>query len=153
MNYGADGNAKSDDTNILGSIVAPNKDNWGDVNSPLIRISNVNHLTVDGGGHIEGNGNIWWPCQTCKRPTLLSFHACKDLSVSSLHIANSPGAHISINGCENAKFFKMNINAPGNSPNTDAYDIASSKNVVFEDSTLAVGDDCIAINGGVDLVM
>ncbi|CAL0324378.1 unnamed protein product [Lupinus luteus] len=125
---------------LLGKIVAPSMDQWGSDKTHLIAISKVNSLTIDGGGQIEGNGQTWWEkCnKKCSRPRLVQFHACNDLSVSSLHISNSPGAHISINSCENAKFFDMNINAPGDSPNTDAYDISSSKNVVFEDSTLAI---------------
>ncbi|CAL0324375.1 unnamed protein product [Lupinus luteus] len=135
---------------ILGKIVAPSMDQWGSDKTHLIAISKVNSLTIDGGGQIEGNGQTWWEkCnKNCPRPRLVQFRFCNDLSVSSLHMSNSPGAHISINNCENAKFFNMNINAPGDSPNTDAYDISSSKNVVFEDSTLAIGDDCIAVNAG-----
>ncbi|CAL0324379.1 unnamed protein product [Lupinus luteus] len=135
---------------LLGKIVAPSMEQWGSHKNDLITISNVKSLTIDGGGHIEGKGKTWWDkCgRKCPRPRLVQFHACNDLSVSSLHISNSPGAHISINSCENAKFFKMNIIAPANSPNTDAYDISTSKHITFEDSTLAVGDDCIAINTG-----
>ncbi|ESW06320.1 hypothetical protein PHAVU_010G038000 [Phaseolus vulgaris] len=50
------------------------------------------------------------------------------------------------------KYFNvMDFGAHGdgtNSPNTDGFDIVGSKNVAIEDSTLATGDDCIAINGG-----
>ncbi|XP_019463190.1 PREDICTED: probable polygalacturonase At3g15720 [Lupinus angustifolius] len=138
---------------LLGKIVAPTKDQWGEDKTHLITISKVNSLTIDGGGYIEGNGNTWWEtCKKCSRPRLLRFSSCKDLSVSSLHITNSPGAHISINNCEHAKFINMNINAPGNSPNTDGYDISNSKNIVFEDSTISVGDDCIAVNRGCSFI-
>ncbi|XP_019463165.1 PREDICTED: probable polygalacturonase At3g15720 [Lupinus angustifolius] len=134
---------------LFGNIVAPTKDEWVDDKKDLIIISNVNSLTIDGGGYIEGNGNTWWErCKDCTRPGVLRFSSCNDLSVSSLNLVNSPRFHIAINNCKNARFFNMNINAPGNSPNTDAYDISNSKNVVFQDSTIAVGDDCIAINGG-----
>ncbi|XP_027906256.1 probable polygalacturonase At3g15720 [Vigna unguiculata] len=63
-------------------------------------------------------------------------------------MSNSPGAHISVNGCDGALFSHININSPPKSPNTDGFDIAVSKHVVIEDSILATGDDCIAINGG-----
>jgi polygalacturonase len=35
---------------------------------------------------------------------------------------------------------------------SDALDISSSKNLIFRDSHLTVGDDCTAINGGVSNV-
>ncbi|KAE9611161.1 putative polygalacturonase [Lupinus albus] len=76
---------------------------------------------------------------------LLYFYGCNNLSVSSLDVGNSPGFHIPINGSENVRFFNMNIHAPGHSPNTDGFDLWNSKNVVIEDSIVAVGDDCIAI--------
>ncbi|OIW01067.1 hypothetical protein TanjilG_14250 [Lupinus angustifolius] len=83
-------------TLLLGKIVAPTKDQWGEDKTHLITISKVNSLTIDGGGYIEGNGN------TC--------------------------------------------------PNTDGYDISNSKNIVFEDSTISVGDDCIAVNRGCSFI-
>ncbi|RCH99809.1 Exopolygalacturonase rpg13, partial [Rhizopus stolonifer] len=33
--------------------------------------------------------------------------------------------------------------------NTDALDISSSKNIIFRNSEMTIGDDCTAINGGV----
>ncbi|KAE9611156.1 putative polygalacturonase [Lupinus albus] len=134
---------------LLGNIVAPNMDQWGKDKIRLIRISNVKSLKIDGEGKIEGNGSSWWQkCRNCKRPRLLEFYACNDLSVSYVNLANSPGAHISINSGDRSRFVHMNINAPSNSPNTDGFIISGSRNVVFEDSTIATGDDCIAIKAG-----
>jgi len=70
---------------------------------------------------------------------VLAFNACNDLSVSSLSIANSPQAHITINGCEGATFSNINIQSPGDSPNTDGIDISSSKRILIKDSNIASG--------------
>ncbi|KOM58509.1 hypothetical protein LR48_Vigan11g154300 [Vigna angularis] len=78
----------------------------------------------------------------------LVFQSCNGLTVKSLSMSNSPEAHIAVNGCDGALFSHININSPPKSPNTDGFDIANSKNIVIQDSTLATGDDCIAINGG-----
>ncbi|XP_050920526.1 polygalacturonase ADPG1 [Lathyrus oleraceus] len=120
------------------------------IQSSWIRIQYVNSLTIDGTstGRIDGFGSTWWPCKSCRRPIALSFHSCNDLTVSNVRITNSPGGHISINGCNNAKFSHMDVQSPGDSPNTDGFDISSSKNILIEDSNIRVGDDCIAINGG-----
>ncbi|XP_027907635.1 probable polygalacturonase At3g15720 [Vigna unguiculata] len=133
---------------IQGKIIVPTQDAWQGDDSPIIMISNVNGLTIDGtGGLIDGLGSSWWSCKNCKRPTVLAFNACNDLSVSSLSIANSPQAHITINGCEGATFSNINIQSPGDSPNTDGIDISSSKRILIKDSNIASGDDCIAIIG------
>ncbi|XP_014515663.1 probable polygalacturonase At3g15720 [Vigna radiata var. radiata] len=92
-----------------------------------IQIFNVNGLTIDAdGGIIDGNGGR------------NAEHA----------EGQHPEAHIAVNGCDGALVSHINIHSPPKSPNTDGFDIANSKNIVIEDSTLATGDDCIAINGG-----
>ncbi|RHN45254.1 putative polygalacturonase [Medicago truncatula] len=160
-----------------GKIVAPAKGALKD-KSYWIRIQYINHLTIDGGigGSIEGYGSTWWQCKTCSRPTFcrrvsvcvmsgvrvcidgfiniilivqaLFFHSSNDLTVRNLRITNTPGAHIAINGCIGATFSQILVNSPGNSPNTDGFDISYSKNITVVDSTIATGDDCIAVNGG-----
>ena len=70
---------------------------------------------------------------------VLSFNACNGLRVSYLSITNSPKAHITINGCEDAIFSHITIKSPGDSPNTDGIDISDSKNIMIEDSNIAAG--------------
>ncbi|WJX43889.1 galacturonan 1,4-alpha-galacturonidase [Trifolium repens] len=134
---------------LQGKIVAPPKEAWKDA-SYWISMQYINGLTIDGtnSGAIDGYGSTWWPCESCSRPTALSFHSCNDLSVNNLSITNSPGAHISINGCNGATFSNVIVNSPSTSPNTDGFDISASNNILIEDSTIQAGDDCIAINGG-----
>ncbi|CAJ1948708.1 unnamed protein product [Sphenostylis stenocarpa] len=137
-----------------GKIVAPSMKKWGGNPFNWIEIFSVNGLTIEAdGGIIDGNGDTWWQtCRTCRRPASLRFHACNGLTVKSLRMSNSPGAHISVNSCNGAFFSQMNIAAPRDSPNTDGFDISNSKNIAIEDSTIATGDDCIAINGGCSFI-
>ncbi|CAI8595607.1 unnamed protein product [Vicia faba] len=141
--------AKSILIQLKGKITAPPQNAFKD-KSFWIKIQYINSLTIDGSGigEITGQGSTWWACKSCPRPKILFFHSCNDLSVSNLRITNSPGGHISINGCNNGKFSHMNVQSPGDSPNTDGFDISASKNILIEDSAIEVGDDCIAINGG-----
>ncbi|XP_047181514.1 probable polygalacturonase At3g15720 [Vigna umbellata] len=173
MDYGAHADGKTDDSNAISNawegmcgeeepatlLIPPNKIflvKRLNLNGPCkapnvhIKVSHVNGLTVDGdGGIIDGNGSTWWEkCITCRRPTSLVFQSCNGLTVKSLSMSNSPEAHIAVNGCDGALFSHININSPPKSPNTDGFDIAHSKYIVIQDSTLATGDDCIAINGG-----
>ncbi|XP_020207978.1 probable polygalacturonase At3g15720 [Cajanus cajan] len=135
---------------LAGKIIPPTMNAWVGDKGSWLRISYVNGLTIDAqGGSIDGQGSSWWEkCENCQRPIALSFHSCNGLIVNSLTITNSPGAHIAIDGCNGARFTHMHVIAPEHSPNTDGFDIASSKYISIEDSTIATGDDCIAINGG-----
>ncbi|KAK7382781.1 hypothetical protein VNO80_01847 [Phaseolus coccineus] len=133
---------------LEGRITVASQSAWVGDKSMIILITNVNGLTIDGsGGSIEGFGSSWWPCKKCPRPSVLSFNSCNGLSVSYLTIRNSPQAHITINGCVGATFSNIIIQSPSDSPNTDGIDISSSKNIWIKDSTIASGDDCIAIIG------
>ncbi|CAJ1948706.1 unnamed protein product [Sphenostylis stenocarpa] len=154
INFRGPCNATSVNIQLQGRIVAPAMDEWprGLTNNEitnLIVISNVSSLSINGsGGSIDGYGSSWWQCTNCYRPTILRFRYCSDLTVFNLNITNSPKAHIRVNGCENATFSNITIHSPGDSPNTDGFDIYTSKNILIQNSTIACGDDCIAISGG-----
>ncbi|WVZ17414.1 hypothetical protein V8G54_010396 [Vigna mungo] len=84
---------------IKGKIVAPAKNKWISYYFSWILITNVNGLTVDGSeGSIHGLGDTWWSCKSCQRPSVITFNACNDLSVSYLNIVDSPRSHINVNG-------------------------------------------------------
>jgi len=74
---------------------------------------------------------------------VLLFHSCKSLNVSNLSITNSPRSHVAINLCNGATFSNISINSPGNSPNTDGFDIASSTNILIQDSNIKSGTSCL----------
>lgn len=74
---------------------------------------------------------------------ILRFKFCNDLTVSNLTITNSPKAHIRINSCENATFSDISIRSPGDSPNTDGFDIYTSKNILIQNSTIQCGKPCL----------
>lgn len=50
---------------IKGSVIAPvDRSVWGDKRH-WIMFSGVDNLSVEGGGVIDGNGNVWWQ-NSCK---------------------------------------------------------------------------------------
>lgn len=59
---------------IQGNIVAPHISAWDghDKNKWLV-FSNVNGLTVNGNGKIDGKGASWWPNEQNQRPTVSRF--------------------------------------------------------------------------------
>lgn len=79
----------------------------------------------------------------------LRFHSSNDLTVRNLRITNTPGAHIAINGCIGATFSHLLVKSPGNSPNTDGFDISHSKNITVIDSIIATGKQSVSLSYGI----
>ncbi|KAM7490126.1 hypothetical protein LguiA_033047 [Lonicera macranthoides] len=133
--YGAVGDGKKDDTQVLGNLVAPvslyawkrcEKNSW-------IVFSTVNNLIVYGSGQINGQGSFWWgkslKSPTCSTPTALLFFNCHNMMLNGLYHLNPPRNHIGIDTCKGARISNLHITAPENSPNTDGIDIATSTHV------------------------
>ncbi|XP_038888688.1 probable polygalacturonase At3g15720 [Benincasa hispida] len=147
------GPCKSKQVNIQlrGTLVAPKKGAWPtDKKDKWIEFHDIDGLTINGGGQIDGQGSSWWEdCEThCERPTALFFHNCNGFLLRDMKHVNSGRNHISINACNNVMVSNIHIIAPEASPNTDGIDIARSTNVFIQKSFMATGDDCVAINNG-----
>ncbi|CAL9098795.1 unnamed protein product [Musa textilis] len=122
---------------IMGTLEASrNQEDWdGMISRHWILFSNIDNLTVRGGGTINGNGKIWWrgsckmdastPCISA--PTALSFNSCKNLRVENLKVMDSPRMHISLEKCTGVDASHLTIIAPTESPNTDGIHITHSR--------------------------
>ncbi|KAM5579171.1 putative polygalacturonase [Rosa sericea] len=134
---------------ILGKIVAPkNPDEWKGCVESWLSFGNLSNLIINGTGEINGQGSLWWSNTTTQPNKALHFFKCSNLQLSGLAHIDSPKAHISINRSNNVTVSNLHIRAPEDSPNTDGIDISVSTHVNIHDSTIATGDDCIAINNG-----
>uniref|UniRef100_K7M8U1 Polygalacturonase n=1 Tax=Glycine max TaxID=3847 RepID=K7M8U1_SOYBN len=140
---------------ISGTIVAPQDPVvWHGLNQrKWLYFHGVNHLTVDGGGRINGMGQEWW-ARSCKinstnpchpAPTAMTFHRCKDLKVRNLMLINSQRMHLSFTNCMRIVASHLKVLAPAFSPNTDGIHISATKGVEVRDSVIRTGDDCISI--------
>ncbi|XP_074371598.1 polygalacturonase-like [Apium graveolens] len=116
----------------------------------------VEDLLVEGGGVIDGNGEIWWknsckvnkhkPCKDA--PTALTFYNVKNLTVKDLNVQNAQQIQVSFERCESVKAWNLTVTAPGDSPNTDGVHITRTENMKLSDSVIQTGDDCISIESG-----
>ncbi|KAL6144801.1 hypothetical protein ACLB2K_055491 [Fragaria x ananassa] len=140
---------------ISGTIIAPiSPDAWIGLNPrKWIYFHGVNHLTVEGGGTVDGMGQEWW-ARSCKSnstnpcrhaPTAITFHRCKNLKVRNLMIVNSQKMHMQFTNCMRVVASHLQVIAPATSPNTDGIHISVSKGVQVKDSIIRTGDDCISI--------
>ncbi|XP_059303575.1 probable polygalacturonase At1g80170 isoform X1 [Lycium ferocissimum] len=142
---------------IEGTILAP-KDSavWDGLNPrKWIYFVKVKHLTIEGGGIINGMGQEWW-AKSCKvnrtnpchhAPTALTFHRCNNLKVRKIKIFNSQQMHLAFTDCKHVSVSHLVVLAPADSPNTDAIHVSSSTQVNIKDCTIGTGDDCISIVG------
>lgn len=140
---------------ISGTIVAPDDpEAWSGLNPrKWLYFHEMNHLTIEGGGTINGMGQLWW-AQSCKTdpknpchhaPTALTFHRCKSLKISNLLVVNSQQMHIAFTNCLRVTASNLKVIAPATSPNTDGIHISASRGVEVKSTLIRTGDDCISI--------
>ncbi|XP_055827871.1 probable polygalacturonase At1g80170 isoform X2 [Solanum dulcamara] len=135
---------------IAGTILAPkDPEVWDGLNPrKWLYFIKVKHLTVEGGGIINGMGQEWWT-RSCKvnRTNALTFHKCNNLKVRNIKIFNSQQMHLAFTDCKHVAVSQLIVLAPADSPNTDAIHISSSTQINIKDCTIGTGDDCISIVG------
>ncbi|KAK4432130.1 Polygalacturonase [Sesamum alatum] len=114
-----------------------------------LRFDSVENLVVEGGGTIDGNGNVWWR-NSCKinKNKAITFYKCTELVVKNLKIQNAQQIHVSFERCKGVKASKLVVNAPQTSPNTDGIHVTSTEDIHLSTCTIATGDDCISIVSG-----
>lgn len=69
-------------------------------------------------------------------------------TVSNLTFVDSKGFHISVQQSSSINVTRLNITAPGNSPNTDGIHISESTDIKISGLHISTGDDCISIGQG-----
>jgi len=125
---------------------------------PLVSSLNAEHVTITGGGTIDGNGHVWWEyVQGVKdagvlgndhpRPMGLVFDHSKHVRVENITVQNAGFWQVVPYYSDDLVFRNMTILAP-HSPNTDAIDPFSSSHIVIDHVRSSVGDDNIAIKSG-----
>lgn len=145
--------------------------------SPLIYADNCENIALTGKGRIEGNGEAWWHWKQLQhdaakrlyhaeaegisvservygnekdalRPYFVQLINCRNVLFDGPAFVNGPMWTISPVYCENALFTNLTIITNGH--NTDGINPESSRNLIIERCTFNTGDDCIAINSGMN---
>ncbi|CAI9761154.1 unnamed protein product [Fraxinus pennsylvanica] len=142
---------------IAGTLVASDdRSDYSKDGTHWLLFDSVQNLIVEGGGTINGNGNVWWknsckinkatPCKDA--PTVLTFYNCTNLVVKNLKIKDSPQIHLSFEKCMNVEASNLEVNAPERSPNTDGIHVTGTQNIQISRCNIGTGDDCISIVSG-----
>jgi polygalacturonase len=143
--------------------VLPDLDGGGDVHfgafegqarpmyASLLTAQYAEDVTVTGPGVLDGNGEVFWKdfhTLPAARPRLMFFNRCRGVRVHGARVRNSPSWQIHPYYSEDLGFYDLSVEAPKQSPNTDAMDPESCDGVEIVGCRFNVGDDCIAIKSG-----
>ena len=144
---------------------------------PLIYAKDCENITITGRGTFFGNGQSWWHwkklqqqaatalCeaqsknippekrvfatrQSALRPSFLQLISCKNIVLSQFTIQDGPQWTIHPVYCEHVRIDDVTIRTQG--PNTDGLNPDSCSDVLIENCSFRTGDDCIAINSGLN---
>ena len=124
----------------------------------LINADGLRNVSISGTGAIDGAGAPWWPAvkeakktgaaEPRRRPKMVNFHHCQGVTVRDVTLRNSPSFHLVPVDCDDVLIDHVTINAPADSPNTDAIDPSACRNVRILNCVLDVGDDNVAVKAG-----
>lgn len=145
--------------------------------SPLIYANGCENISVTGAGMLLGNGHEWWHWKKLQqeaakrlcyaqsegipvenrifgtkeaalRPSFIQTVNCKNVFFQGFTIKDGPQWTIHPVYCENVIVREVTVSTHG--PNTDGLNPDSCKGVLIEKCAFDTGDDCIAINAGMN---
>jgi polygalacturonase len=145
--------------------------------SPLIYARDCDNIAVTGEGVLDGQGRAWWHWKKLQqaaaktlydaqfegvpverrvygseeaalRPQFLQPLRCRNVLVEGVTFVNGPMWTMHPVYCENVLVRGVTVQTEG--PNGDGLNPDSCRNVLIEGCSFATGDDCIAINSGMN---
>lgn len=145
--------------------------------SPLIYAFECEDISITGEGVLYGNGEKWWPWKKLQqeaaselcyaqanqipvekrvygtreaalRPSFIQMINCKNVELADFTIQDGPQWTIHPVYCEHLVVRNVTVLTKG--PNTDGLNPDSCSDVLIERCHFETGDDCIAINAGMN---
>ena len=145
--------------------------------SPLIYARGCENIQITGKGTLVGSGQRWWAWKQTQqaaadrlyqmavdgvpveerifgtekdalRPQFIQMIHCKNILLEGFSIVDGPQWTIHPVYCENVVVRNVQVRTTGH--NTDGINPDSCRDVLIEGCTLETGDDCIAINAGMN---
>lgn len=144
---------------------------------PLIYAKDCSNIAVCGEGTLYGSGQAWWEwkkkqaagsqalydaaaagvlaerrifgtSKAALRPSFLQLVDCRQALIEGITLKDGPQWTLHPVYCQELIIRNVKIRTEG--PNTDGLNPDSCKNVVIEDCSFCTGDDCIAVNAGLN---
>jgi hypothetical protein len=121
--------------------------NWPNASTPFITGSSLHDVEISGLGIIDGQGTNWWFPKASNRPDFIHVSGSTRVLIQDVTLQNPPTFHMMLKGNNVSLTIQhITINTPGDSPNTDGMDLAST-NVLVQNCVISDGDDNIEIGG------
>jgi polygalacturonase len=114
----------------------------------LIYAKGVENIAIEGGGAIDGQGDLFLDkdLKPLPRPSpLIEIWDSKDIRIQDVTIRKAPAWTIHPKNCDRVKIRGISILNNVLGINTDGIDPDSSRNVIIADSYIEAGDDCIVL--------
>lgn len=144
---------------------------------PLIYALDGSDIALTGQGVLKGNGRSWWGWKQSQaegsnalydaaaagvpvderiygtesaglRPSFVQFIRCRRVLIQDVSILDGPQWTVHPVYCQDVIVRRIHIHTTGH--NTDGLNPDSCRNVLIEDSTFFTGDDCVAVNAGLN---
>lgn len=122
---------------------------------PFVSASGGHDIRLSGKGVIDGQGESWWKAfrleksgaaeKGPRRPQLIAIKDCERVEIEGITTLNPPNTHYSIKQCGDLVIRDIKATAPDDSPNTDALNLNSVRNVLVTGSEISTGDDNIVL--------
>ena len=92
------------------------------------------------------DGPVLWKGTYEERPgVMIIFSGCKNVSISNIHLEESPNWTLAFLNSEDIKINGVTILNNMSIPNSDGIDMYDSKNITISDCNITAGDDAIAV--------
>ena len=118
--------------------------NWPGTTA-FISGTTLHDVEISGFGTVDGQGTNWWFPLAGSRPNFINFSGCTNILIQDVTLQNPPTFHLMLKGNNAGITIQgITINTPGDSPNTDGMDLAST-NVLVRNCFISDGDDNIEI--------
>ncbi|MDZ7721234.1 MAG: glycoside hydrolase family 28 protein [candidate division KSB1 bacterium] len=143
------------------------------VYASLLTGHHLDHISITGGGTLEGQGQPWWNAHRktkmlrrqagiterepenpqgsplkWPRPKMVNLYHCNHVLIRDVTITNSPSWTVHPVYCDNVTIDNISIIQPYESPNTDGINPESCSNVRIVNCFVDCGDDCITLKSG-----
>jgi autotransporter-associated beta strand protein len=120
---------------------------WPNANTSFITGTSLHDVEISGSGIIDGQGTNWWFPKALNRPDFIHISGSTRVLIQDVTLQNPPTFHLMLKGGNVGLTIQgITINTPGDSPNTDGMDVAST-NVLVRNCFISDGDDNIEIGG------
>ena len=134
----------------------------------FLALFDVQNVTIDGEGTIDGNGHLFWPGydgapdtverdpetgffkggiydSTTLHPSLMILFKAQNVTIRNIKIVDSGAFTVWALGCDTLRIDAIHIKNIRRGPNTDGLDISSCSDVWITNCLLETGDDAIAL--------